>query len=90
MGFEYQLRVTAPDEALVEEILRELPRARSAAPRPGFDIGGDANGWPDASVAADESGAYFVHYGGVTGHAALEEVVAALAGVFGMVTVEEL
>lgn len=91
MGYEYILRVTAPDPEVIDELLRQLPSARPAATGVGYDYGGDAGGWPEASARADgdAGGVYFVDYGRA-GRALLGELAVNLVDRFGAVAVEEL
>ena len=93
MGIEYRLRFAAPDPAAVDELLRRLPFARAATPpQPGFDlwVGTSDGDNPQATMQAEPGGLYFCDYCGAHGRALLGQVVAALASVFGPVTVEEL
>jgi hypothetical protein len=90
MGYEYRLRVTAPDPEAVDALLRQLPGARPAAAGAGYDYGGDGGGWPEASAQADPDGVYFIYYGGVVGRALLGQLAVALVDGFGAVAVEEL
>jgi hypothetical protein len=90
MGFEYQLRVTATDPEAIDAVLRQLPGARAGASGSGFDYGGDAGGWPEASARADGDGVYFIYYRTVAGGALFGALTVALVDAFGAVTVEEL
>jgi hypothetical protein len=90
MGFEYQLRVTTADREAVDAVLRELPGARPGTSGSGFDYGGDAGGWPEASAQADVDGVYFIYDRTVAGRALFGALTVALVDVFGAVTVEEL
>jgi hypothetical protein len=91
VGIEYRLRFEAPDGEAVANVLRRLPAARAATPPDNrFDLGDASHDWPQATVEVEPGGVYFCDHCGGSGRVLLGEVVALLASVFGVVTVEEL